>query len=57
MYDTNNHMYCIVGEIQSDESEAETQNGEVMVGLFRKNQQAMLGFTCNKNVFIPRVLI
>lgn len=48
---------CIVGEIKSDEMEAESQNIEQMVGLFRKNQYAMLGFTCNPSFISPRVLI
>ena len=57
MYDRRNEMYSIVGEIKSDQSDAESQNVEQMVGLFRKDQQAMLGFTCNKEAIIPRVLI
>jgi len=28
-----------------------------MVGLFRKNQYATLGFTCNPDFILPRVLI
>lgn len=57
LYDNRNKMYAIVGEIKSDHSDAESQNIEQMVGLFRKNQQAMLGFTCNSEAFIPRILI
>ena len=49
MYDRRNDMYSIVGEIKSDaRDDAEVQNVEQMVGLFRQRQQAMLGFTCNK---------
>lgn len=54
IYDKRNEMYSIVGEIKSDESDAENQNFEQMVG---KNQQAMLGFTCNKEAIIPGILI
>ena len=58
MYDARNFMYSIVGEIKSaEEDAAEYQNVEQMVGLFRKEQKAMLGFTCNPSAFIPRVLI
>ena len=39
MYDRRNEMYSIVGEIKSDASEdAEVQNVEQMVGLFRQRQ-------------------
>lgn len=37
--------------------DAESQNIEQTVGLFRKNQYAMLGFTCNPDFILPRVLI
>ena len=58
MYDARNNMYSIVGEIKSaDERVAEYQNVEQMVGLFRKKQKAMLGFTCTPSAFIPRILI
>ena len=58
MYDARNFMYSIVGEVKSaEEDAAEYQNVEQMVGLFRKKQKAMLGFTCNPSAFIPRVLI
>ena len=43
-----------VGEIKSDASEdAEVQNVEQMVGLFRQRQQAMLGFTLH--MFYPPI--
>ena len=51
-----NAMYCIVGEIKSDNTSATAQQIEQMVGLFRKQQQAMLGFTCNRCTFVPRIL-
>lgn len=57
LYDVRNNMYAIVGEIKSDASTGEGQNVEQMVGLFRKNQQAMLGFTCNTSAIIPRILV
>ena len=57
LYDVCNNMYSIIGEIKSDASTGEAQNVEQMVGLFRKNQQAMLGFTCNTSVIIPRILV
>ena len=50
-------MYTIVGEIKSDFSVAENQNIEQMIGLWRKNQCAMLGFTCNRELIEPRVLV
>ena len=57
LYDGRNKMYSIVGELKSVESEAEAQNVEQLIGLFRKNQQAMLGFTCNPRAIIPRILL
>ena len=58
MYDRRNDMYSIVGEIKSDaRDDAEVQNVEQMVGLFRQRQQAMLGFTCNKEAITLRILI
>ena len=58
MYDRRNEMYSIVGEIKSDASEdAEVQNVEQMVGLFRQRQQAMLGFTCKNEAITLRILI
>ena len=56
LYEKRNAMYCIVGEIKSDNTSATVQQIEQMVGLFRKNQQAMLGFTCNRCTFVPRIL-
>ena len=44
-------------ELKSVESEAESQNVEQLIGLFHKNQQAMLGFTCNPRAIIPRILL
>ena len=57
LFDTGRRMYCIVGEIKSEDTTAESQNIEQMIGLFRKNQYAMLGFTCNPGSIMPRVLI
>ena len=57
MYDYHNKMYCIVGEIKSGMGESTNQNIEQMVGLFRKNQYAMLGFSCNQSSIHLRVLI
>ena len=58
LFDVEKRMYCIVGEIKSEAAmEAESQNIEQMVGLFRKNQYAMLGFTCNPEFIQARVLI
>ena len=57
LYDGRNKMYSIVGESKSVESEAESQNVEQMIGLFRKNQQAMLGFICNPRAILPRILL
>ena len=51
LYEKRNAMYCIVGEIKSDNTSATAQQIEQMVGLFRKTQQAMLGFTCNRCTF------
>ena len=56
LYDVRNAMYCIVGEIKSDVTSATAQQLEQMVGLFRKNQKAMLGFTCNPCALVPRIL-
>ena len=57
LFDRDKSMYCIVGELKSDEDEAESQNIEQMVGLFRKDQAGMLGFTCNPQAVLPRVLL
>ena len=57
MYNHDAEVYTIVGEIKSDTSTAENQNIEQMVGLWRKKQCAMLGFTCNYSFIQPRVLV
>ena len=57
VYNHDTEVYTIVGEIKSDSSVAENQNIEQMIGLWRKNQCAMLGFTCNRELIEPRVLI
>ena len=57
MFDHHTQMYTIVGEIKSDDSLAERQNIEQMIGLWRKKQSAMLGFTCNTQCIQPRVLL
>lgn len=57
LFDFQNKMYCIVGEIKNKDTTAADQNIEQMIGLFRINQRAMLGFTCNAHFVIPRVLI
>ena len=46
MYNHETKVYTIAGEIKSETSAAENQNIEQMVGLWRKKQCAMLGFTC-----------
>lgn len=56
MFDKVLKMYCIVGEIKSEQDLAESQNTEQMLGLFRKNQRVMLGFTCNPVEIQMRVL-
>ena len=54
MYSCWRDVYTPVGEIKSDASEdAEVQNVEQMVGLFRQRQQAMLGFTLH--MFYPPI--
>ena len=50
-------IYTIVGEIKSDTSPGEKQNIEEMLGVWRKKQTAMLGFTCNKESVHLRVLL
>lgn len=57
LFDADRRMYCIVGEVKSEDTTAESQNIEQMIGLFRKDQYAMLGFTCNQGSILPRVLI
>ena len=57
LFDKDKSRYCIVGELKSDEDGAESQNIEQMVGLFRKDQAVMLGFTCNPQAVLPRVLL
>ena len=57
MYNHDTEVYTIVGELTSDSSVAENQNIEQMIGLWRKNQRAMLGFTCNRKLIEPRVLL
>lgn len=57
MFDHSTNIYTIVGEIKCDDSPAEQQNIEQMLGVWRKNQRAMLGFTCNKEFVHLRVLL
>ena len=57
VYDHSANIYTIVGEIECDDSPGEQQNIEQMVGVWRKNQRAMLGFTCNKEAVHLRVLL
>ena len=54
VFDHSAKIYTIVGEIND---EAEQQNIEQMLGVWRKHQRAMLGFTCNKAFVLPRVLM
>lgn len=58
MFDRVAKIYTIVGEIKSvSDEEAEEQNVEQMLGVWRKHQRAMLGFTCSKTFVLPRVLM
>ena len=57
VFDHTTQLYAIVGEIKSEADEAEGQNIEQMIGVWRKNQRALLGFTCNKHFVLPRVLL
>ena len=57
VFDHSKNIYTIVGEIKSDDSPAEQQNIEEMLGVWRKNQTAMLGFTCNNESVHLRVLL
>ena len=57
VFDHSTKIYTIVGEIECDNDEAEQQNIEQMLGVWRKHQRAMLGFTCNKTFVLPRVLM
>ena len=57
MYNHETKVYIIAGEIKSKTSAAENQNIEQMVGLWRKKQCAMLGFTCNNSFIQLRVLV
>ena len=57
MFDHSKNIYTIVGEIKSDDSPAEQQNIEEMLGVWRKNQTALLGFTCNNESVHLRVLL
>jgi len=57
VFDHSAMIYSIVGEIKCDSDEAEQQNIEEMLGIWRKHQRAMLGFTCNKTFVLPRVLM
>lgn len=57
IFDHQTQTYPVVGAIKSDTDDAEGQNTEQMLGLWRKNQCAMLGFTCNKTCIHPRVLL
>ena len=52
------NLYCICGEIKSDEEDiAEGQNMEQLLGLWRPNQKFMLGWTLNPRVISIRLLI
>ena len=57
VFDHSTKIYTIVGEIECDNDEAEQQNIEQMLGVWRKHQRAMLEFTCNKTFVLPRVLM
>ena len=57
VFEHSKNIYTIVGEIKSDDSPAEQQNIEEMLGVWRKNQTAMLGFTCNNESVHLRVLL
>ena len=57
VFDHSKNIYTIVGEIKSDDSPAEQQNIEEMLGVWRKNQTAMLGFTCNNESVHLRVFL
>ena len=56
IFDHHTQMYTIVGAIKSDDAAlVEHQNMEL--GLWRKHQSAMLGFTCNPQGIHPKVLL
>ena len=57
VFDHSAMIYTIVGEIKCDNDEAEQQNIQQMLGVWRKHQRAMLGFTCNETFVLPRVLM
>ena len=57
VFEHSKKLYTIVGEIKSDTSPGEKQNIEEMLGVWRKNQTARLGFTCNKESVHLRVLL
>ena len=57
VFDHSKNIDTSVGELKSDDSPAEQQNSEEMLGVWRKNQTALLGFTCNNESVHLRVLL
>ena len=47
----------VVRELKYKSEDGESQNIEQMIGIWRQNQTAMLGFTCNPEAFLARVLL
>ena len=58
MYDAEKDINIIVSEVKESLNDAtEAQNNEQMLGLWKKNQQAMLGLQFNGLIVIPKVLL
>ena len=57
IYDHRTKTYPVVGEVKSEDKDAESQNIEQMLGVWRENQCAMLGFTCSTQCIYPRILL
>ena len=58
MFNRPLRLYSIVGEIKSSvEAGGDNQNIEQMVGLWRRGQKAMLGFTCYPEGVKLRVMV
>ena len=58
VYDAEKDINIIVSEVKESFNDAtKAQNNEQMLGLWKKNQQAMLGLQFNGLIVIPKVLL
>ena len=57
IYDRNTSINVVVSEVKENpESALEAQNNEQMLGLWKKSQQAMLGFEAKGQILRPKIL-